>query len=203
MLKINIYLKFAIIVVTMILGIWLWASFGVWYGIWFIIISLVFIVGYVLLGTIVSSSELLQYQKFDEAEKRLNLTLSPKLLYPTNKAYYYILKGSFAVNRKDQAEGENYFNKALAIKLPSDNERAMVLLQLANINASKNKMTVAKNYYNEVKKLNVTEKMIKEQIAQFSKVFANAGAMNQVKSMGKDGFSLFNRGSKRRRPKMR
>jgi hypothetical protein len=203
MFKINIYLKFAIIAVTLIVGIWLWLAFGFWYGIWFLLTGLVFIISYILLGTIVSTSELLQFQKFAEAEKRLNLTLSPRLLYPTNRAYYYILKGSFAVNNKDQETGEALFNKALSIKLPTDNEKAMILLQLANINATKNKWTAAKNYYNEAKKLKVTEKALKDQLNQFSKVFANKSTVTQAASMGKDGFNMMNRGSKRRRPKMR
>ena len=203
MFKINIYLKFAIIVVSLLLGIWLWAAYGFWYGFWFVLIGAGFILSYILLGTIVSASEFVQYQKFGEAEKRLNLTLSPKLLYPTNRAYYYILKGSFAVNNKDQEKGEELFNKALSIKLPTENEKAMILLQLANINASKNKWTAARNYYNDAKKLKITEKSLKEQLNQFSKVFANKAATTQASAMGKDGFKMMNRGSKRRRPKMR
>ena len=203
MFKINIYLKFALIVVLLGLGIWLWAAFGVWYGIWFVIAGVIMLISYIMLGTIVSASEFVQKQQYDEAEKRLALTLSPKLLYPTNRAYYYILKGSFAVNRKDHKEGEQLFNKALSIKLPSDNERAMILLQLANINAAKNKWTAAKKYYNEVKKLKVTEKTLKDQIKEFNKVFANKAAMRQAASMGKGGYKLLTSGGKRRRPKMR
>lgn len=203
MFKINIFLKFAIIIVSLLLGTWLWAAYGFWYGFWFVLVSIGFFVSYILFGTIVSTSEMLQDQKFAEAEKRLGLTLSPKLLYPTNRAYFYILKGSFAMNNKDQNAGEELFNKALSIKLPTDNEKAMILLQLANINAQKNKWTTAKNYYNDAKKLKVTEKMLKEQLNQFSKVFANKSAVTQAASMGKDGFRMMNRGSKRRRPKMR
>ena len=203
MFKINIYLKFALIAIFLILGVWLWSAYGLWYGIWFVLVGIGLIISYILLGTIVSTSELVQFQKFDEAEKKLNLTLSPKLLYPTNRAYYYILKGSFAVNRKDNDGGEALFNKALSIKLPTDNEKAMILLQLANINATKNKWTAAKNYYNDAKKLKVTEKSLKEQMNQFAKVFANKSAVTQASGMGKDGFNMMNRGSKRRRPKMR
>ena len=203
MFKINIYLKFALIVLFLGLGIWLWAAYGTWYGIWFVIIGLVLLVSYIMLGTIVSASEFVQKQQYTEADKRLKLTLSPKLLYPTNRAYYYILKGSFAVNEKNHKEGEEFFNKALSIKLPSDNEKAMVLLQLANINASKNKWTAAKKYYNDAKKLNITKKNLKGQLKEFNKVFANKGAMRQAAAMGKDGYKMLNRGSKRRRPKMR
>jgi tetratricopeptide (TPR) repeat protein len=202
MFKINIYLKLALTIVSLVLGIWLWAAFGTWYGIWFVIIGVVLLVSYIMLGTIVSASEMVQKQDFDAAEKRLSLTLSPKLLYPTNRAYYYILKGSFAVNKKDQKQGEELFNKALSIKLPSDNEKAMILLQLANINASKSKWTTAKKYYNDAKKLKITEKTLKDQLKEFNKVFANKGAMRQAGAMGRDGMSMM-RGGKRRRPKMR
>lgn len=203
MFKINIYLKFAIIAVTLALGIWLWAAYGIWYGIWFVITGIVFLISYIMLGTIVSAAEMVQLQNFDAAEKKLKLTLTPKLLYPTNRAYYYILKGSFAVNNKDNETGEALFNKALSIKLPSDNEKAMILLQLANINAAKSKWTAAKNYYNETKKLKITEKTLKSQLSQFAKVFANKSAVTQASAMGKDGFKMMQRGSKRKRPKMR
>ncbi len=203
MFKINIYLKFAIIIVSLGLGIWLWADFGIWYGIWFVIIGLIFLVSYIMLGTIISASELVQKQMFDEAEKKLALTLSPKLLYPTNRAYYYILKGSFSVNRKDHKEGEAFFNKALEIKLPSDNERAMILLQLANINASKNKWTTANKYYNEAKKLKITERSLKEQLKEFNKVFANQSLMTRSGAMGSRSGQMMHRGGKRRRPTMR
>lgn len=203
MFKINIYLKLVLIVLSLALGIWLWSAFGIWYGIWFVIVGVVLLVSYIMLGTIVSTSEFVQKQDYDSAEKRLKLTPSPKLLYPTNRAYYYILKGSFAINRKENNKGEELFNKALSIKLPSDNEKAMILLQLANINASKSKWTTAKKYYNEVKKLKITEKSLKEQVKEFNKVFANKGAMRQAASMGKDGHKMMNRGGKRRRPKMR
>ncbi len=203
MLKINIYLKLALIAVSLILGIWLWAAYGIWYGIWFVIIGVILLVSYIMLGTIVSTSEMVQKQDFDAAEKRLKMTLSPKLLYPTNRAYYYILKGSFAVNKKNQKEGEALFNKALSIKLPSDNEKAMILLQLANINASKNKWTAAKKYYNEAKKLKITEKTLKDQLKEFNKVFANKGAMRHAAAMGKKGHTMMTGGGKRRRPRMR
>ncbi len=203
MFKINIYLKLVLTAVSLILGIWLWAAFGTWYGIWFVIVGVILLISYIMLGTIVSASEMVQKQDFEAAEKRLALTLSPKLLYPTNRAYFYILKGSFAVNRKDQKEGEALFNKALSIKLPSDNEKAMILLQLANINASKNKWTTAKKYYNDAKKLKISEKTLKDQLKEFNKVFANKAAMRQAGAMGKDGISMMTRGGKRRRPKMR
>ena len=117
MLTINVYLKIALIVVSMILGIWLTAAFGVWYGIWFIIVSLGLLASYLLLGTVNSAAKFVQVTDFDAAEKRLNLTLTPKLLYVTNRAIYYIMQGSIAMNKKDNSAAENLFlrNKHYAV----------------------------------------------------------------------------------------
>jgi tetratricopeptide (TPR) repeat protein len=134
---------------------------------------------------------------FAGAEQRLNLTRWPKLLYVTNRAFYYIIKGSIAMNLKRTDEAEEWFEQAKDLKLPSDNERAMVLLQLANINATRNKWPQAQTYYQQMKKLSVTEPQIKEQIAQFDKAFKNRGQLRHAQTGGVQF------GGKRRRPRMR
>jgi hypothetical protein len=80
----------------------------------------------------------------------------------------------------------------------------MVLLQLANINATKNKWNAAKIYLNDAKKLKVSEGQIKEQIQQFDKAFSNRGQAKAASSMaGRNGFRSMSGGGKRRRPKMK
>ena len=203
MLTINVYLKIALTVALMILGIWLTAAFGVWYGIWFILVSLGLLASYLLLGTVNSAAKLVQIQDFAGAEKRLEMTISPKLLYVTNRAIYYIMKGSIAMNNKDNNAAEDLFQKALALKLPTDNEKAMVLLQLANISAVKNKWNAAKIYFKDAKKLKVTEPAIKEHVQQFEKAFANRGQAKLAQTMGSKGHRMAGGSGKRRRPKMK
>lgn len=204
MFKLNIYLKFALIIVFLGGGIVLSFLYGFWYAFALLLVGVVLLVSYVMLGTIQSAAELVQLQKFEAAEKRLNLTPSPKLLYVTNRAFYYILKGSFAMNRKEQNEAEELFNKALNLKLPSDNEKGMILLQLANINAGKNKWNTAKKYYRDAKKLKITETQLKEQFKQFDQVMASQGNMKHAAAMGKSAHKYMGgMGGKRRRPKMR
>ncbi len=203
MFTINVYLKLGLIALTMILGIWLISAFGVWYGIWFILLSLGLLASYFLLGTVNSAAQFIQKTDFEGADKRLGLTLSPKLLYVTNRAIYYIMKGSIAMNKKENNEAESLFQKALSLKLPTDNEKAMVLLQLANINAIKNKWNAAKIYFNDAKKLKVSEGAIKDQIQQFEKAFANRGQAKIASTMGQSGFRMAGGGGKRRRPKMK
>ncbi len=203
MFIINIYLKFALIAVGLIGGIALSAVWGFWYGFPLILMGIILLISYLLLGTIQSASKLVEAGDFDAAEKQLNLTATPKFLYITNRAVYYIMQGSIKAGRNDMKGAEAEFNTALSLDLPSDDEKALVLLQLANINAQKQKWTQARNYFKEAKKLKVTQSQIKEQIAYFEKALNNQGQMKAARSMGPRGGQMMGRGGKRRRPKVR
>jgi len=203
MFKINIYLKFALIALTIIGGVILWSFYGFWYSFPLLLTGIILLVSYFLLGTVQSAAEMIQTMDMDAAEKRLNLTAFPGLLYVSNKAFFYIIKGTIAINRNNTNEGEEYFNKALSLKLPTETEKAMVLIQLANINAQKNRWTAAKKYFNDAKKLRVTEPQLKEQIDMFEKALKNRGQARAAQGMGRRGQQMMNPGGKRRRPKMR
>ena len=206
MFTINIYLKFALIFFGFALGVILAITMGFWYSFPFWLLALTMLFSYIFLGTVQSAAQIVQDGDMDAAETRLNLTKFPKLLYVTNRAFYYIMKGSIAAHRKDNAQAESYFNTALSLKLPSENEKAMVLMQLANINASKSKWNAAKNYFQQAKKLKVTQSDIKAQLDYFEKALNNnRGQMKAARSMGKQGMRMMQQGSggKRRRPKMR
>lgn len=184
-------------------GIVLSFVLGIGYTWIFIIIGLLFLASYLLLGTVQSASEMLQKMDFEGAENRLNLTYFPKLLYVTNRAFYYILKGSLAAQKKDNNAAELYFNQALALDLPSDNEKGMVLLQMSGIQAQKNNWTGAKNYFYQAKKLKITEPQLKEQFKQFETAIENRGQMKVAQSMGMKTGQMMMPGGKRRRPKMK
>ena len=205
MFKINIYLKFALIAVFLGGGIILAFLYGLGYSILLIIIGLVLLASYLLLGTVQSASEMVQMQQFDAAEQRLNLTFRPQWLYVTNRAFYYIMKGTIAAQKQDNDSAEELFQTALSLKLPSYNEKAMVLMQLAGINAGRSKWKQAEYYYREVKKLNVTEKAIKVQLVEFDKAFSQRGQAKaaQRQGVGRRGGQMQRPGGKRRRPKMR
>lgn len=203
MFVINIYLKFALIAVGFIGGAILWALYGFGYAWLPLLMGIIFLCSYIFLGTVQSASQMVQDMEFDAAQKRLGLTFKPEWLYVTNRAFYYIMKGTIASQTNNQKEAEELFNTALELKLPSDNERAMVLLQLASLNANKNKWTAAKNYFHQAKKLKITQSQIKDQYEMLEKAMAQKGQMKAARSMGKAGMQMMNRGGKRRRPKMR
>jgi len=204
MFTINIYLKFALIALFLGGGIIIAITQGFWYSFPLILIGIILLVSYILLGTVQSAGTLIQASDFDGAQKRLGLTLKPKWLYVTNRAIFYILQGTISAQTGDQKIAEDYFNKSLELKLPTDNERAMVLIQLASIHANRQNMTGAKNYIAQAKKLKITEAQIKEQLVLIDKgIKQNAASMKQARSMGKQGMHAMRPGGKRRRPKSR
>lgn len=201
MYTINIYLKLAIIAAGLLGGTALWIAYGFWYSFPFLLVGALMLTSYVMLGTVQSASVLMQQTDFAGCEKRLGMTLSPKLLYVTNRAYYFIIKGSLAVQKGEKNEAEEWFNKAQALKLPTDNERAMILMQLINLQINKNQWTQANNSYRELKKLKITADIFKEQMDMLDNVFKQQGRARMTSQM--DQRMMFKPGGKRRMPRMR
>lgn len=204
MFTINIYLKLALIALLLIGGIILAFVYGFWYAFPLLLIGLGLLASYILLGTVQSASMLVQEMDLEGAEKRLGLTLNPKWLYVTNRAMFYIIKGTIFSQTGKPKEAEALFNQALELKLPSDNEKGMVLLQLASIQANKGNMAGAKNYFKQLKKLKITESQIKDQVQYLEKGLNQSVASRRAaQSMGKSGMRMMSHGGKRKRPKMR
>ncbi len=203
MFTIHPYLKFALIALFLIGGTVMMLTLPWGYGLPLVIIGLILLASYILLGTIQHTAKVMQNnQNYLEAEKWLNLTWKPRWLYVTNRAYFYMMKGTIAQGLGRTDEAETWLTKAQAINLPSDNEKAAVQLQLASIAIQRQKINIAKNYLKNIKELTVTEPTLKDQIKQFDKALAQQGQMkmaNQMGMMQKGGMPL-NPRSKRRRP---
>ena len=197
MFTINIYLKFAIIAVSFVVAVILTATVNFWYALPFYLIGLGFLASYILLGTVQSAAQMVEKMDFAGAETRLALTFKPRWLYVTNRAFYFIIKGTLLMNDKKMDEAEELFQQAARLKLPTEQEKAMVLLQLANINANKGKWAQAKSYFHQAKKMKITEPALKEQVKQFEKAFANRGQLKHARG------GQMQMSKKRSRPRMR
>lgn len=203
MFVINIYLRFALIIGGILGGIALWAIFGFWYGFPFLLIGILLLAGYLMLGTILSTNQLLSKQQLAEAEARLKLTYFPNILLMGYKGVYYMTQGALYMQKKDYNTAEIWIKKSLSSGLPSDNERAAAMLQLVMIAAGKNNIKLAQNHFSELKKLNVTESMLKNQIKEVEKQLKQAGQAMSPSMMAMMGGKGFRPGSKRRQPPMR
>jgi tetratricopeptide (TPR) repeat protein len=197
------YIRIALIVLGIVGGIALWAAFGFWYGFFFVLTGVILLLGLIFLGTVGPAAQALQDSDFDKAEKMLNLTPNPNWLYSTNKAYFYMLKGSIAIARKDVNEGERYLKMAEAVEVPSDNERAMLQIQLAQIALSKQRFQEAKIHYKKAKGLKISEGPLKDQFRQLEQAINQSGQMKAAMRQGRAGHGMSGGKGKRRRPKMR
>jgi len=198
MISVNIYLRFVIIISSLVIGVGLNIAYGFWYAFVFYLVFIFFLIGYFLLGTIQSAAMKMQAMDFIGAEERLKLTFFPRLLYSANRAYFYMIKGTIALNQKDNDTAEMWLEKAQSTGLASDNEKAMVLLQLANLHASRNRWPQASNLMKQIKELKITESAIKDQVKQFEKALNNRGLLKP----GNRGM-MSQMGGKRRRPPSR
>lgn len=205
MFIINPYLRIALIVLGIGLGVGLWVAYGFWYGFPFWLSGLILLVGFVLMGTVGSAAQATQAMNFDKAEKLLRLTFLPKLMYPTNRAYFFMLKGTIAMSRNEVEEGETWLKKAETIKLPTDNDRAMLQLQLAGASLNRGRFKQAEIHYRNAKELKITIAEIKEQLKQIEKALQSQGQMKAAMRQGRPGGGGMQiaPGGKRRRPKMR
>lgn len=198
-MKLDIYVRFGLIGFGVLLAIVLWVWQGFWYGFPFLLAAIVLLVGYFLLGTIRSASELLQEQKVDEAEARLALTKYPQYLFPANRAYYYMLKANIALTRKDTKLAEKHLRQASQYDMPSENEAAVIEVQLANLAAQKGAWPEVNKRIQSIRKLKVSEPMVLEQASMLEKAYRNRGNLKTAQRMGMSR----GQGSKRRRPRAR
>jgi len=204
MFTINIYLRLALIVGGILGGIALWWGFGFWYGFPFLLIGIILLAGYLMLGTILSTNQFLSQQRLEEAEARLKMTYFPKLLLVGYKGVYFMTLGAIAMQKRDFNTAEVWIKKSLDSGLPTDNERAAAMLQLVMIAAGKYNIKAAQSHFADLKKLNVTEPMLKEQIKEVDRQLKQAGSQNMNPSMmAMMGGKGFRPGSKRRQPPMR
>lgn len=197
------YIRFAVIAVCLLLGIVLWVTQGIWYGIFFVLTGLILLAGYVFLGTVAPAAQKIQLQDFDGAEKMLGLTLKSEWLYSANRAFYYMMKGNIALSRKDIDTGEQWLRKAESIEIPTPAERATLHFQLAQIEYQRKNFRAAEKYLNKVKDARVNIPQMQEQIVMMERALKQSGQLKAAQRMGKQGHQMTGRGGKRRRPKNR
>jgi len=179
----NIYLKLATIFLTLVGGTILAITISFWYALPIILIGIIVLVSYLLLGTVQSAANMVQEQKFDAAEARLKLTLKPNWLYSTNRAYYFVMKGTLAMQRNDVKNGEMYLQRAEQVGLNTDNEKGMIKMSLISIYMNKGKHQKAKSIYRELKKLSITEANLKSQMKMLDTAMKNVSP-NDVRMGG-------------------
>jgi tetratricopeptide (TPR) repeat protein len=163
-------------------------SLGLGFSFIFWLIFLVFVAGYFLLGTLSAASKRMQFEDFDGAERILGYTKFPNLLLKMNQAYFHLLKGMIAMKRNQLNEAEELMQKAYDIGLPTNNDKAMVLFNLAQINYNKKKFNVASAQLRQIKEMGVNEPNLLHQMAQLENALkVRPSGMQQMMYRGMGG----------------
>ncbi len=203
MFTINIYLRFALIALCLFGGTLLAVFNSFWYALPILLVGIVLLVGYFLLGTVQSAAQIMQTGDLDAAEQRLNMTYMPNWLFVYNRAYFFLLKGTIAMQRNEQDNAEKLFIKAESLGLPSDNEKGLVAIYLCGINLQRERWTVAENYLKKAKSLNISESMLTQQVKDMEMALKNRGQIKLARQMQMQNRGQMMMGGKRRRPPVR
>ncbi len=196
------YIRFALIALFLVGGIALWATLGIWYGIFFVITGLILLAGYIFLGTVAPAAQAFQVQDIDKAEQLLDLTAKPEWLYGPNRGNYYILRGNIALSRENFQEGEEWIRKAEAMDLGAT-EGAMVYLQLCQFEFRRKNFPAAKKYLKKVKEAKISIPQFREQVEQMDQALKQSGQIKAAQRQRGGARNTGGYGGKRRRPRTR
>lgn len=133
------------------------------YSYYNVIVYLAGVIGYMCWsqykeGTVFLATQAFHNQDYEKTKSLLTEIKNPDHLRKGRRNFYEFMQGNIALkeNRIDEAE----FHFQLASRLPwkRDNEKAMVLINLANINLRKKEYERVQTYVEVTEKLKLTER---------------------------------------------
>src|SRR5690606_16410225 len=92
-----------------------------------------FIYGYFKYGTVYVAFQQLKKDNLRKAEELISTIKNPKILSKGQKSYYYFTTGIIALEKKEFDKSHSDLTLALEIGLRTENDKSIVLLNLANI----------------------------------------------------------------------
>jgi hypothetical protein len=111
------------------------------------------IYGYFKEGTVVLAAKAYHNQDLFKTEKLLNQIKNPDRLKKSRRGYYEFMYGNIELKRQNLLEAERHFQIASRFPLKNENEKALVLTQLANLNLGKKEFAKAGAYLDIAKEL--------------------------------------------------
>lgn len=132
------------------------ASFGI-YSLLIItsIASMMILYGYFRKGSVSLALSRLRHEEYTEAEKIINYTTKPERLDKKQKAYYLFVKGFIAREKDNFDEAKILLEESLNEGVKNQNDIAMAILALADMEMVKKNKNRAKEYFLQIKGLKV------------------------------------------------
>ncbi len=118
----------------------------------YLAIGMVLFYGYFSAGSVYTALNCVKKGRIEKAKILLaeNDKISSHLMRQ-HKAYYYFLKGFFAMEEKNEDEAESFFLQALENGMKTENDKAMICLNLSKIYYNRHEIEKARQYINMAK----------------------------------------------------
>lgn len=112
--------------------------------------------GYFREGTVIMAAREFHAKNYDRAEELLKEIENPAHLGKHRRGFYEFIYGSIELHRANFETAERHFQIASRFKFRNSNDKAIILIHLANINLRKNDKERALAYLEKTKSLKVT-----------------------------------------------
>ncbi|MGK6349762.1 hypothetical protein [Parapedobacter sp. DT-150] len=110
-------------------------------------------------GTVFIATQAFQKQDFEKARRLLADIRNPEYLRKGRRNYYEFMSGNLALKVEDYDAAERHFQIASRLPFRRPNDKAIILVNLANINLRKKDFERVKAYVDLARKLEVTSRV--------------------------------------------
>ena len=117
------------------------------------------IYGYYKEGTVVLAAKAYHNQDLQKTEELLQQVRYPDRLGKSRRGYFEFMYGNIELKKSNFLEAERHFQIASRFPLKNENEKGLVLTQLANLNLQKKEFAKAKAYIDIAKELNISARV--------------------------------------------
>ena len=119
------------------------------------IISFILLYGYFRKGSVMLALRQLRKEDYKEAERVVDLNTQPDRLDKKDRAYYLFIKGFVAREKEQMEEAKIFLEEALQGGIKNQNDIAMAILALTDMEMVKQNRSAAKEYFLQIKDLKV------------------------------------------------
>lgn len=138
----------------------------------FIFAALMIVFIHIRYGSITAAIKSMKKNNLKIARKRLNETVKFDWLSPSYKGYYYWIKAYIETGEEDLSNAVNSYEKALEYGLRTNNDTAIVYLQLAMLASIGKKYKAAEKLLKKAKELNPKQLLI-DKISELESILHN------------------------------
>lgn len=111
------------------------------------------------LGTVMLAAKAFQQKDYEKAERLLLEIKDPDRLARSRRGFYEFIFGNIELHRENFEEAERHFQIASRFPLRNENDKAIILSHLANLNLRKGDYEKTKAYTAKAKTLRITSRV--------------------------------------------